>query len=42
MLLIKEGIYYSLLNDNFNSVFRKIVIMNKARKELQEYIDTLD
>ena len=41
-LLIKEGIYYSLLYDNFNSIFQKIVIMNKTRKELQEYIESLD
>ena len=30
-LMQDDGIYYSLINDNFRSVFEKIVILNKAK-----------
>lgn len=39
--MIKEGIFYSLINDNFSSVFRKIVMMNKARKEMESFVESL-
>ena len=40
-LLFEDKVYYSLINDNFRSIFKKIVILNTMKKKLQEYADSI-
>ena len=41
-LLFEDKVYYSLINDNFRSIFKKIVILNRMKKKLQEYADSIE